>query len=323
MIENLAQELDFVGSRKRLPWFTRNLIRNTSLVDLVGNIQERRRETSLRNILYSLLPISEYVASIKKEAFDRASGVDEWIKLLEENAHLVRHLAVKYGTQMNIPQRAAIILDYFHKSNLLSNGCATVVELGCSAGLIGTVLCSSETLFLEQGGLLAKEFFWLKRMPRVRSSYNITYRGYDRTLPLKELIPFFLWDVEKRRKVSAFVETCPEKGVLFEKTFEEALENIKKVNFETVCILTSFVLYQLSHPEVLIHKIMELVYNMGNVHWLDLSRNDGRLPCLFQSKVAAPGHVYLSHNGIQVAHVVNGSDDCPDWEYLNLGGPTS
>ncbi|KKS38413.1 MAG: hypothetical protein UU98_C0007G0054 [Parcubacteria group bacterium GW2011_GWD2_42_14] len=322
MIDNLARELDFVGSRKRLPWFTRNLTKKTSFVGLVEDIQEKRSETSLRNILYSLLPISEYVASLKKGKFDRTSGEDEWIKLLEENAHLIRHLAVKYGTQGNIPQRAAIILDYFYKSNLLSNRSATVVELGCSAGLIGTVLCSSETLFLHQGGSLAKEYFWLKRMPRVRSSYNITYRGYDRTLPLKELIPFFVWDVDKRHQVSAFVETCPEKGVLFEKTFEEALEDVSKVNFEAVIILTSFVLYQLTHPEVLIDKIMELVYNMGNVHWLDLSRNDG-LPCLFQRNTCVPGHVYLSHNGTQVAHVINGSDDCPDWEYMYLGGPTS
>jgi len=272
MNENLARELDFVGSKKRLPWFTRSLMQKTSFVDIVKDIQAGRKGTSLRNILYSLLPISEYVASLKKETFDRTSGEDEWIRVLEENAHLIRYLVVKYGTQGNIPQRAAIILDYFYKSNLLTNRSATVVELGCSA-------------------------------------------GYDRTLPLKELVPFFVWDVDKRSKVSAFVETCPEKGVLFEKTFEEALEDVKKVNFETVCILTSFVLYQLAQPEVLVRNIMELVHTMGNVHWLDLSRNDG-LPCLFQSNMLVPGHVYLSHNGTQVAHVINGSDDCPDWEYL-------
>ena len=315
MNENLARELDFVGSKKRLPWFTRSLMQKTSFVDIVKDIQAGRKGTSLRNILYSLLPISEYVASLKKETFDRTSGEDEWIRVLEENAHLIRYLVVKYGTQGNIPQRAAIILDYFYKSNLLTNRSATVVELGCSAGLIGTVLCSSDSLFLHQGGSLAKEYFWLTRMPSVRSSYNITYRGYDRTLPLKELVPFFVWDVDKRSKVSAFVETCPEKGVLFEKTFEEALEDVKKVNFETVCILTSFVLYQLAQPEVLVRNIMELVHTMGNVHWLDLSRNDG-LPCLFQSNMLVPGHVYLSHNGTQVARVINGSDDCPDWEYL-------
>lgn len=316
-MENLAQELDFVGSRKRLPWFTRDLLKQPGFTNLVEDVKEKRRETSLRNILYSLLPISEYVAMLKGEAFDRTCGEEAWLRLLEENAYLIRNLAVKYGTQGNIPQRAAIILDYFHKCKLLSNGCATVVELGCSAGLIGTVLCSSERLFLRQGGSLAKEYFWLKREPKVRSTYNITYKGYDRTLPLKELIPFFVWDEDKRGKVSAFVETFPQKGVLFEKTFDDALEGVEQAreSFETVFILTSFVLYQLTQPNDLVQKIMKLVYNIGNVHWLDLSRNDG-LQCLFRSSALIPGQVYLSHNGNQVARVVNGSDDCPDWTYV-------
>lgn len=51
---------------------------------------------------------------------------------------------------------------------------------------------------------------------------------------------------------------------------------------------------------------------------LDLSRNSN-LDCLFKEgteKVLVENHVYLSHNSNQVAHVINGSDDCPDWEYL-------
>ena len=88
------------------------------------------------------------------------------------------------------------------------------------------------------------------------------------------------------------------------------------VSSEPVIFLTAFVMYQLLSPQTMIQKILGLVHAHENVHWLDLSRNNS-LDCLFKNvKALNENHIYLSHNGRQVAHVINGSDDCPDWEYL-------
>jgi hypothetical protein len=323
MTTNLDQEIDFVGKKKKIPWFTRDLRKNKCFNNLVADIQKEKKETSVRNILYSLLPISEYVASTKRRKFDRVNGKDAWLKLLAEEGGLIRSLSVRYGTQGNIPQRAAIILDYLAECGILPGTNLTVVELGCSAGLLGRVFCSSKKIFLRQKGELAKKFFWLQRYPRVFEDCVIRYVGYDHILPSPVLIPFYVWDKDKREKVLKFMDAFPQQGEVHEKSFIAALKSLMWVEgfekFEPIVILTSFVLYQLNEPEKLIQSIASKVSSIANVHWLDLSRNSG-LESVFgvheKTMNLVPDHVYLSHNGVPVAHVINGSDDCPDWEYL-------
>ncbi len=319
MILDLCDELDFVGARKKLPWFNRRLAKDSQFVTLVESILNERGGASTRTVLYSLLPLSEYVAYRIGVNTSLSDGARPWKKVVYENVDTLRMLAVKHGTQGNIPQRAAIVLDYFEESAILPTAACTTIELGCSAGLLGTVLCSSEELFRNHRGSLAREYFWLKRMPHLSVPYRISYIGYDRSIPPQDLIPFFLQDTDKRERVAAFARSYSPRGLLFEQTFDSFLDTERIVSTEPVIILTAFVLYQLDEPHVLIERILELVRTNDCVHWLDLSRNS-KLPCLFgQQKQVQPlvsNHIYLSHNGVQVAHVTDGSDDCPNWEYL-------
>lgn len=318
-MEDLRAEIDFVGERKKIPWFTRELLSSGEFIDLIRCIQEARRESTLRTTLYSLFPISEYVAYLQGREVDFSKGKTPWFELLFDNTERIHSLAVKYGTQGNVPQRAAIILDYLRTGNMIPRFRATVIELGCSAGLLGTALCLSEEIFLRHNGLFAKEYFWLKRMPHITTPYDITYIGYDKVIPPLEMVPFFVWNKEKRGKVASFAETFKTKGVLFEKTFDSLLDVERIESQEPVIFITAFVMYQLLQPEILHQKIMHLVRTHRNVHWLDLSRNSN-LGCLFggskHSRSLIENHVYLSHNSRPVAHIINGSDDCPDWRYL-------
>jgi hypothetical protein len=317
MKENLKKELDFVGARKKVPWFSKDLLKYSDFKELIQNIQKRRKDVTVRTTLYSLFPLSEYVAYLHGCEVDFKKGERVWMDMVLKYAREIQTLAVKFGTQGNVPQRAAIILDHFERARMLPQGSAVVVELGCSAGLVGTTLCLSDELFVRHNGLLAKEYFWLKRMPHITMPYDITYIGYDRVIPPLDLIPFFIWDREKRGKVSAFAKAFKTKGILFEKPFDPLLD-VRRIESQVpVIFVTAFVMYQLAHPEVLQRKLMGLVHTHKNVHWLDLSRNSN-LECIFgsDSERYVEDHVYLSHNGVPVAHVVNGSDDCPDWEYL-------
>ncbi len=327
MLSNLEEELNFVGDKKKLSWFNSALVDNFHFTRLVSEVYQARPDTSLRNVLYSIPPLCEYVASLKGRTLDRSNGTDEWTLLFEENRQLISKLAVRHGTQGNIPQRAAIVLDYLHVGGLIPDGTATVFELGCSAGLLGTALCTAQKLFSRSNGCsLAKEYFWLKRMPKIKNSHNISYRGYDRMVPPRKLVPFYVWDLKQRAKVARFANSFGQKGDLREGSFEDALRDIREADQrERIIILTSFVLYQLRNPELLVQDILDLVHMRGNVHWIDLSRNSG-LNCLFQEQAVlqgdravvdlVPNHIYLSHNGFPVAKVINGTDDCPDWEYL-------
>ncbi len=318
MKENLKEELDFVGARKSVPWFTRDLARNLDFKELIQNIQKKRKDSTIRTIHYSLFPLSEYVAFLHGFEISFKKGQKEWLRVVLENSHEIESLATRYGTQGNIPQRAAIVLDYFERARMLPKAKATVVELGCSAGLLGTTLCMSKELFLQHNGLLAKEYFWLRRTPHITVPYNITYIGYDKALPPLDLVPFFVWDTERREKVASFARMFKSKGVLFEKSFDPLLDVKRIESKEPVIFLTAFVLYQLAKPEDLQRKIMGLVHTHKNVHWLDLSRNSN-LECLFgnfDDLKLVQNHVYLSHNSVPVAHIIHGSDDCPDWEYL-------
>lgn len=317
MEDLLKKELDYVGERKKVKWFSRDLLKNIKFVKLVNRIQQKRNVT-FRTTLYSLFPFSEYVAYCKGVEIDFIKGPDSWMNLVLENSVLIESLAVKYGNQGNIPQRAGIILDYLERSRLLTSASATIIELGCSSGLVGVALCMTDELFVKHDGLLAKEYFWLKRFPVITTPYDITYIGYDQVIPPTELVPFFVWDKDKRKKVSAFIKNAKTKGVLFEKKFDSLVDVKRVVSDKPVIFLTAFVMYQLIHPEELMRKILGLVHMHENVHWLDLSRNNN-LSNLFRDKTKnalIENHVYLSHNGEQVAHIVNGSDDCPDWEYL-------
>jgi hypothetical protein len=318
MKENLMDELDFVGARKKIPWFTRDLTRHVDFKKFVLSIQKKRKDTTIRTTLYSLFPLSEYVAFLHGLEVDFKKGERQWVHMVLGHAREIQNLVVKYGTQGNVPQRAAIILDYFERIRMLPQASATVVELGCSAGLLGMTLCQSEELFVRHNGLLAKEYFWLKRMPHITVPYDITYIGYDKVIPPLDLVPFFVWDTERRKKVASFARTFKTKGVLFEKPFDPLLD-VRRIESQVpVIFLTAFVMYQLARPEELQRKIMGLVHTHKNVHWLDLSRNSN-LECLFgkcDASKLVQDHVYLSHNSVPVAHVIHGSDDCPDWEYL-------
>jgi len=317
-MKHFYEEVVFVGLKRKIPWFNKDLARNKTFARFVHDVCKEREGTSLRTILYSILPLVEYVASTEGVVLDRINDKKKWLHFIKEKEDVIRNLAIRYGTQGNVPQRAAIILDYLYEKKILPEEKGVVYELGCSAGFLGSVLCSPHRFFVEDGGALARRLFWLKRMPRVYEFHDVRYEGFDRVLPDPEIVPYYVWDEDRREQVKDFAQMKILKRVqLFECTFDKAFSRLKRNMPETAIILTSFMFYQLTDPVHLIEKILNEV-SSGDVHWLDLSRNNG-LECIFGESPTnnlIPNHVYLSHNGTPVAHIVNGSDDCPDWEYL-------
>lgn len=309
----IAEEFRFVGERKKLPWFTGELVDNDALTHIIRTVKYLKPEMSLRTVLYALFPITEYYAHDEGVALDRKDK-QQWLDFIGLHRSALARCIAQYGVQGNIPQRAAIVLDYFTQSNLLKNDTATVIELGCSAGLLGTALCRSEELF---GGDVRslKNHFWLQRVPSMRR-YHIDYFGFDQCIPPLDLVPYFVWDKDMREKITSFILTYEQSGEVRRKDAYAVLGDFSVCNDTSVVILTSFFLYQFLHPEKMVKKLRRIVQTNDTVHWLDLSRNR-ELPCVFgKGNALLPDHVYLSHNGTPVAHVINGSDDCPDWEYL-------
>jgi hypothetical protein len=312
----LADELDFVGNRKRLAWFNSSLANNPWLVRMVDEIVSRRQGTSVRNILYGLFPLSEYLADQASYGTTLFGTEAMWLAFAVPNERALIELSVRYGTQGNIPQRAAIISDYALRKGLLHGEATQVVELGCSAGLLGRFLCHQQLLL--SSAALMQRYFWLKRLPLRKQNHTFNYTGVDVAIPPDDLVPYFVQDHEKRAKTKLFVREVLSGGELVVDALEDYLLRIGSMRTSDIMLLvTAFVLYHFEQPESAINVLLDVVHAHHNIHWLDLSRNAG-LNTLYRDyeRHLVPNYVYLSDNGVPVAQIVNGSDDCPNWKYL-------
>ena len=310
-IDKLKEELRFVGKIKKINWFNESLIKEICLLDLIADIKSRRN-TTLRNIVYSLFPVTEYLS---KENFKDKHSVfldqETWLNFVKNNQDLIINLAVSFSTQGNIPQRAAVVLDFINRHEIVAKGNNIIIELGCSNGLLGIVL-ENTRLFFEDSQESIK-YFWLKKIPKVDFETKYTYIGYEKNIPPKKLLPYFIWDKDKREKTKKFIDAFDLQGVILEQSIESFLRT-RIVSSSPIIILTSFVLYHFTNTDYIINKIKDKL--KSNVHWLDLSRNRD-LPNIFlKQNNYRKDWVYLSYNGVPVAEIKDGSDDCPNWRYL-------
>lgn len=313
-INKLTEELIFVGKIKKLSWFNESLINKRWFVDLIIDIANKKN-TTLRNILYSLFPIVEYLHSTKCKNNDTVfSSYQKWAKFIKGNSDIIINLAANFSTQGNIPQRAAIIIDYLNHQNITKEGNNIIIELGCSYGLLGIVFENTNKLFVDNNCKLAKEYFWLKKMPMINPKIKFNYFGYEINIPPKKFVPFCVWDKNKRKKVNKFINNFLLEGIIFGQSIESFLETNNLLSTSPIIIITSFVLYHFPNPEFIINSLLRKI--KSNIHWIDLSRNKN-LPLIFNNhKHCRPNWIYLSYNGVPVAEIRNGSDDCPNWEYI-------
>ena len=307
--ELLSAELDFVGKTKKIAWFNRDLVKDDFLLDLLGKIQQKRKElgkpeTTIRNILYSIFPASEFL-------FD-SSGEDSrevfqdyfcWKSFAGLYGKDLIELAVN-GTQGNIPQRAAVIIDTIANQNFPEEE-IKIIELGCSGGALGMVFENYQNLFNPD---CCQDYFWLKKIPE-NKKHVFSYEGYDLNIPQKNYAPFFLWDLEQRKKTKKFLDDFELQGKIHQKNLDEFIKQAKTIKKNTI-ILTSYLLYQLSKPEKICEQIIELIIKNNNVFWIDLSRKEKKLDFLLTGQERIN---YLSFNGTTLYQAINSSDDWADW----------
>lgn len=313
--------LDFVGDRRKVPWLNASITNDPWFRDLCFRIQSERQGTSTQNMLYAIFAHAEHVLhlhGISRSLLEYGSFL-EWKEALRDHSEQLACSVIQHGTQGNIPQRAGIVIDFLCRSGLWKKGeKTTTVELGCSAGLLGRVFVNAHALFAADDRW--REFFWLARVPKVAENVPLEYVGMDRVIPPPSMVPYFMTNMEQRKMVEAFMVAYPyQAGELVVADVWEYLNQLgeRVPQNGSVVFLTAFMLYHFEFPQPLVHKLLRIVSQHTKVHWLDLSRARVFMgtQCHDDTRVLQPQHVYLRHNGVPVAHVINGSDDCPDWEW--------
>lgn len=310
-LKELRHELDFVGQRKGIPWFNRSLSTDIFFLGLVKQIIARRNlaghKTTLRNVLYSIFPATEYLYDRTGKNSRRAFSSDYgWKGIVNINigTEKLTKLAAK-GTQGNIPQRAAVIIDYLTKANKLASGQNNIIELGCAGGNLGIIFEQAKILDWEK-------YSWCQKVPEIKEDSFFNYTGYDISIPARNYVPFFIWDEDKRRRLIAFNKDLSLKGNIILQDINTFLEGNIKAEVPTF-ILTSYIMYQLPNAVDIYNKIMEKVFKTANLYWIDLSRNDDSLDFLFGNNFFMRGINYLSFNGVPKMEAINCSDDWSDW----------
>lgn len=271
------------------------------------------RLESSRNTLTKLLsifPALEYVqyrTNKKLYSLDYSylyASKENFLNALEGKKREVARFVTEYGTQGSIPQRAFMILSFIHDYQLVPRGKKLrIIEIGCAAGSLGKVFMNYHELINHPD---FDHMFWIIDKTKLPRSFNTEYIGFDVKIPPHELLPYFVWDKEKRQKVRLFVENT--KHLSIETREENAFHYLDTYcphdDIETV-ILTSFMFYQIPKKLEFIKKI-----NHYGFHWIDISRNRNDIPHLVGYK---NGYCYLSLNGLPKRQVLDGSDDCPNW----------
>lgn len=305
----LSAELDFVGKTKKIDWFNSNLTKDPFFLDLLREIKEKREslkkpKTTIRNILYSLFPASEFLfdssGETSREVFEE---YESWKNFVGAYLERFVDLAVN-GTQGNIPQRAAVVIDLINQLNATGKP-VKIIELGCSGGALGMVFENYQKLFYSD---CCQDYFWLKKIPENKNHF-FSYEGYDLNIPQKDFAPFFLWDLEKREKTKKFLNDFQLQGKIHQKNLEEFFKQGEGIEEDTF-ILTSYLLYQLSEPAKICDQITNLTSKNKNLFWLDLSKKEKKLEFFLGGQERIN---YLSLNGKQQFQAIDSSDDWANW----------
>jgi hypothetical protein len=315
-LEELRQELNFVGQKKAIKWFNQDLTENLFFMSVIKQLIAKREllgyKTTLRNVLYSIFPATEYLYDKTGKKSRQAFNYDHsWMGIVNVNIGIDKFtdLAAK-GTQGNIPQRAAVIIDYLAKNNKLSFGQNNIIELGCAGGVLGLIFENCQTLDWEK-------YTWCQKEPELSEESFFNYTGYDINIPNRDYLPFFIWDEDKRKKLIDINRDFKLNGNIILQNIETFLQGEIKAEAPTF-IITSYVMYQLPNAVDIYNEIMKKVANTDNLHWLDLSRNDDSLDFLFGKNFFKRGINYLSHDGVPKIQAINGSDDWVNWQEVEI-----
>lgn len=302
--EQLLQDVLFVGTLRKISWLKAETCQKSDFLQLLRDIQSRGDLKSIRNVLYSMLCVAEFL-DIPTRTVETFS---EWYGYMGEKKEQLIELASK-GTQGNIPQRAAIVLDYMARY-IQPKKPITIVELGCSGGLLGEVFVGAQQVFAHED---PPSYFWLRKVPQI-PKVSLAYIGCDQEDPDESLLPFYIWDEGKRTQVQEFIRRFPRECRRVIISIDQFL-NREVSNIEgDILFLTSFVLYQMDDAQLFVRKLLERVQENAAVHWVDLSRARDFL--IVSDLQMQQNRVYLFHNGKPQARVIDGSDDCPNWAYL-------
>jgi len=304
MCNEAMADVAFVRSVRGIAWLNQELSNNRNFWKLIADIQGRGKSMTVRNVLYSMLCVADFLGVSARDT----ETFDEWFRLVGDKLDRLVQLSSK-GTQGNIPQRAAIVLDYIAR-NMNQNKSLTIVELGCSGGLLGRVFAHAHKIFSDE---YFHQYFWLKRIPAVPEK-PIYYIGCDQERPDNQLLPFYVWNLEQRKKTALFMRDYPSSGIFMHMSIEHFLENHLRFVTGDIVLLTSFVLYQINDASF-VKNITRVTKRNSCIEWIDLSRAQD-FPYNKSRYNLRERWVHLFHNGVPRARIINGSDDCPDWEYL-------
>lgn len=299
-MNNFNDDLDYIGQKKGISWFNGSLVNDQFFARLLIDIRTKRQrlqypETTNWNLPYAMFPATDYLCG--RGAF---KDYQTWQQAITDNLTEFITL-VAQGTQYNIPQRAIVILDYLFKYLVTANSANNIVELGCSGGAMGLVFENYQEIIWEK-------YFWLKHYPGIVPA-KFDYQGCDLNIPDQNYLPYFFWNLSERAKVKNLLADFKLKGKIVQQSLTEYLDKLVLTNTPTF-IITSYLLSQTDNPKMIYQQIMQkLNEHPGRLFWLDLSRKEEKLTCIFSTNnLYADDTHYLSINGIPKIESLTGSD---------------
>ena len=314
-MDNTKKVINTLGASLGLDWFTAENLG----IDLIYEIKQVQK-TSGRNLRITLLSIFAaieylYTEEYQKEGLDVREIFQEKIsfqnKFLRKYDDIEKFVA-EHGCQKSFPQRAFIFLDQLNEIVSTETKKIKLIEFGAAAGFLGHIF-EHPSYYIE--GLPKNDVFQVKRKIQT-PHFGIQYEGYDLHIPKQEIVPYFIWDIEKRERVQRYMQIYRRPRILHEKDMFMVLDTYLKTddNLSDVYFITSCMLYQLSRGAKTRFQTIMTSLQERNAHWLDLSRHHNDIPWLEAiTQQLEYDHNYLSVDGIPRKRIIDGVDDCSNW----------
>jgi hypothetical protein len=305
------------GASVGLDWFTEENL-GKELVKEIKAIQSASGR-NLRITLLSIFAAIEYLYN--KEYENEKSDVREIFseKIIFQNKFLrkyadIEKFVIEHGCQKSFPQRAFVFLDQLNEIVPEETSHIHLVEFGAAAGFLGHIF-EYPDFHIHTLSEPKNEVFRVKKKIKT-PHFKIDYHGYDLHIPSQEILPYFIWDLEKRERVQRYMKIYRRPRHLYIKDMFTVLDEYSGTNddLSNVYFITSCMLYQLSdEAKTRFQDLMTILQGRGAT-WLDLSRHHHDIPWLeVIDQRLEYNHNYLSVDGIPRKRIIDGSEDCSNW----------